>query len=157
MAGRGPAPGANPNRKNPWERRHRVQDAEFEDLPADGYAGDYPPLPRSYLDEGEARKYLKRTREWYETWARSPMAARFTQVDWMRLQDIAPLKDRYYRKQTASLAGELRLQESLFGATVMDRQRLHWRVAPATSDAGASRSEKVTRLRVVAPDAVAGA
>lgn len=84
------------------------------------------------------------------------MAARFTAVDWMRLQDIAPLKDRYYRKQTASLAGELRLQESLFGATVMDRQRLHWRVVPPTAEGPGRKSASVKRLRVVAQDAVAG-
>jgi hypothetical protein len=157
MAGRGPAPGANPNRKNPWERRHRVQDAEFEDLPSEGYQGAYPKLPASYLDVDESVRFLKRTREWYETWARSPMACRFTAVDWMRLQDIAPLKDRYYRKQTPSLAGELRLQESLFGATVLDRQRMHWRVLPQTSDEQDEPRAAVQRLRLVAPDAVAGA
>jgi hypothetical protein len=157
MAGRGPAPGANPNRKNPWERRHRVQDAEFEDLPADGYQGEFPPLPESYLVEDEPVDFLERTREWYATWARSPMAARFTRVDWMRLQDIAPLKDRYYRKPTSSMAGELRLQESLFGATVMDRQRLHWRVVPSVPADEGGEPAKIKRLRVVADDAVAGA
>jgi hypothetical protein len=85
------------------------------------------------------------------------MAARFTEVDWMRLQDIAPLKDRYYRKQTPALAGELRLQESLFGATVMDRQRLRWRVVPSVPADEGGAPAKVKRLRVVAPDAVAGA
>lgn len=137
MAGHGPAPGANPNRKPAGQRRHRGKVVEFDDLPAEGYQGEFPPLPAGYsvkvvTEDGhdfQEREFLPRTAEWYETWARSPMAVRFTSVDWMRLQDIAPLKDRYYRESSKDLAAELRLQESLFGATVLDRQRLNLKVA----------------------------
>lgn len=162
MAGRGPAPGANPNRKRADQRRHRGKTVDsFDDLPAEGYDGPFPPLPDAYSaeivdtdEEGKKvrdiveRDFLPRTKLWYETWARSPMAVRFTQVDWMRLQDIAPLKDRYYRESTEKLASELRLQESLFGATVLDRQRLGVKVAASPQEEN-TPVEDVPFLRVV--------
>jgi hypothetical protein len=57
------------------------------------------------------------------------MAARFTEVDWTRLRFvIAPLFDRFVRSSSKELAGELRSQESLLGATVMDRKRMRLRI-----------------------------
>jgi len=76
--------------------------------------------------------FLKETREWYARWARSPTASRFTEVDWDRLRYVvAPLFDRFLRSTSKELAGELRLQESLLGATLMDRQRMGLRVDDA--------------------------
>jgi hypothetical protein len=57
------------------------------------------------------------------------MATRFTEVDWDRLRYVvAPLFDRFLRSSSKQLAGELRLQESLLGATLMDRQRMRLRI-----------------------------
>lgn len=160
MAGRGPAPGANPNRKAAIHRRRRNIEPGFDDLPREGYQGEFPPLPSGYNAEvptpkgwkTRRRPYLARTREWYLTWARSPMAVRFTQVDWMRLQDLAPLKDRYYRLPSKELAGELRLQETLLGATVMDRQRMRLRISDAPEEEEKPLAQ-VRRLRAVDPSA----
>jgi hypothetical protein len=171
MAGRGPAPGANPNRKDPSQRRRRNVEPTFEDLPAEGYQGDFPPLPATWsntvlqpVETGDGEQemvpvtvkmtYLKLTREWYETWARSPMAVRFTQVDWMRLRQIAPLIDQYNRRPRKDLASELRLQESVLGATVMDRQRMRLRVGkteePGEQDEPQEgKGAQVRRLRAV--------
>jgi hypothetical protein len=162
MAGRGPAPGASPNRKDKSQRRRRNVEAEFDDLPAEGYQGEYPSLPATWsntvmqkVETGDGEQemvpvtvkmtYLKATREWYETWARSPMAVRFTQVDWMRLRQIAPLVDKYNRSPRKDLAAELRLQESLLGATVMDRQRMRLKVSE--SDAPQPEGGKVAEVR----------
>jgi hypothetical protein len=60
------------------------------------------------------------------------MASRFTEVDWDRLRYVvAPLFDRFLRSTSKELAGELRLQELLLGATLMDRQRMGLRVDDA--------------------------
>jgi hypothetical protein len=141
MAGKGPAP-------QPHRQRARDEKAggPWDLLPAEGYQGEYPKLPRFWQQEVTVwerdpdtrekhpvvkmvrRQYLARTRQWYETFARSPMATRFTATDWVRLADIAPLKDCFYRGNHA-LASEIRQQETKLGATVRDRQDMRMRVA----------------------------
>lgn len=151
MAGRGPAPGANPNRKNAAQRRRRNVDPSFDELPADGYSGPFPPLAASYSNRGRRVRFLKATREWYDTWARSPMATRFTGTDWQRLRMLAPLVDEANREPSTRLMAEIRLQESGLGATILDRQRLRMRVGSAEPPAE-SESEpepaNVRRLRI---------
>jgi hypothetical protein len=169
VAGRGPAPGANPNRKDASQRRRRNKEPGFEELPVEGYQGEFPPLPTSWsntvtqkVETGDGNQemvpvtvkmtYLKLTRDWYETWAHSPMAVRFTSVDWMRLKQLAPLVDQYNRRPRKDLASELRLQESLLGATVMDRQRMRWHVGEVEEEQPEPEKQKgakVRRLRAV--------
>lgn len=168
MAGRGPAPGANPNRKDPSQRRRRNAEPGFEELPAEGYTGEYPPLPATWstmvtekvkngdgdeelLTKTEKLTYLKQTRTWYETWARSPMATKFASTDWQRLLEIAPLKDQYFRRPDKGLAAELRLQEERLGATVMDRQRLRWRVADRDEQKEPASVTKLSDVRRLKP------
>lgn len=165
MAGKGPPPAETKRRRN--------KPPEFAELPAEGYQGDFPPLPASYGvdieviekdEEGEKRvvvkrkqvRYLHDTREWYETWAHSPMATKFTGVDWNRLQRVAILADAYYRRPSQPLAGELRLQEALFGGTPVDRLRAQMRIAaPAEAAVGATPAtskqarDRRSRLTVV--------
>lgn len=168
MAGRGPAPAE--------EKRRRNAAPAFDELPAEGYQGDFPPLPASYgievqekvkdVDEtGEEYtktvtrrrqlKYVHDTRDWYETWARSPMAARFTMVDWNRLQRMARLVDSYYRRPTKDIAAEIRLQEASLGASPLDRLRAQMRIAPPAAAEPAQRktsrssSSRRSRLSVV--------
>jgi hypothetical protein len=162
MAGQGPAP------KDQEKRRRRNKSADVETLPAEGYQGEYPALAQGYTlvidsEEGPTElwvEYLPATHEWYEEWARSPMAVRFTAVDWGRLRRIvAPLADKYHRRPTTSIATELRLQESLLGATVMDRQRMRLRVE---SSEGGKTAETVSQgrfghLSVVLDDAAESA
>lgn len=140
MAGRGPAP------KDPEQRRRRNKQPEFEELPAEGYKGKVPPLPDEYqLDTGEldddyepvfiAVAFRAETKEWYATWSTSPMATKFTAVDWNRLRYvIAPLFDGFIRRPSSKLAAEIRLQEEKLGGTVMDRQRLRVRIADKDED-----------------------
>ncbi len=169
MAGRGPAPGANPNRKDALQRRRRNAETPLDELPREGYQGAFPALPASWRteklvtvtdEEGNAYqvvkpvtvKYLKATRDWYETWAHSPMAVKFTPTDWTRLRQLAPLVDQYERKPAKDLAGELRLQESLLGATVADRARMRVRVSDEDAAAVTDKpqpSAEVRQLRAV--------
>lgn len=142
MAGTGPAPKPAPERR----RRNKTNE---QTLPAEGYQGDYPKLPRSWRlerltmveDKKSGEKvpkiqavnvqFLKGTREWYDTWARSPMAVEFTGVDWQRLQRVARLVDQYERNPTKELLAELRLQEAGFGGTPLDRRRLGRTIEPS--------------------------
>jgi hypothetical protein len=123
MAGHGPAP-------KPAEQRRRQNRLPVEaELPAEGYSGPFPALPASYTD-GERVKFSARTRSWYSTWAHSPMAAVFTDVEWSRLQRLAALVDIYGRRPlTKGLAGEIRLQEASLGGSPLDRRRMGLKIA----------------------------
>lgn len=143
MAGKGPAP------KRPEERRRRNKDS-FDELPAEGYTGDYPDLPASYsvrVWDGEQHKtskvkFLASTRAWYTQWATSPMAVEFTLVHWLRLQSIAKLQDRFDRGDM-SIAGELRQALAGFGGSPMDVRRLGRTIAsPAAAPAKPGRATK---------------
>lgn len=169
MAGNGPAPAE--------QKRRRNKAPTFDELPAEGYQGEFPPLPASYgievtekvietdpetgekverwITRRRQLRYLHDTRDWYETWARSPMATRFTHVDWNRLQRIARLADAYYRRPSKDLAAELRLQEAAFGGSPLDRLRAQMKIAkpaddePAKRAAPKSSSKRRARLSVV--------
>lgn len=160
MAGQGPPP------KDPGERRRRNKDEPLEPLPAEGYTGDYPALPATYgftvmkkvktgdgdeelVSETKKVTFLKGTREWYDTWARSPMATEFTNVDWNRLQRLAKLVDQFERKPTKDMMAEIRLQEAAFGGTPMDRRRLGKKIGGEGSKARRRRpsSEKEAQER----------
>lgn len=155
MAGQGPAP------KDPEKRRRRNKEGAFEWLPADGYQGEFPGLAQGYTlvidsEDGPTElwvEFLPATREWYDEWAHSPMAVKFTAVDWGRLRRVvAPLADKFFRRPAASIATELRLQESLLGATVMDRQRMRLRVESneAPEPSAERPASRFAHLRVVA-------
>lgn len=110
MGGMGPPPAER--------KRHRNKDTFAEGVvtvPADVEA-DAPELPgwESYSTE---------TLRWYNTWAASPQAALFTPTDWQRLHMLAPLVQEYFAKPSTKLMAEIRLNESLLGATHLDRLR----------------------------------
>lgn len=67
-------------------------------------------------------------KNWYETWCSSPQAQTFTVTDWQRLHMLAPLVDRYFKMPDKALMAEIRLNESLLGATHADRLRARIKV-----------------------------
>ena len=117
MAGRGPAP------KDPDARRRRNQTEALTVIEADG-ATHGPDLPDG-LDWPDA------TRDWWETWRRSPQAAMFTDTDWSFLLDTAVLHMEFWDGDR-SVAAELRLRAAKFGATPEDRARLKLSVGEPT-------------------------
>lgn len=137
MGGRGPAPKAGEDLR----RRNREQ--AFETLPSAGNTKAYPPLPKTYRtgtvvtkDKAERQRtrvlrntFLPETKAWYETWATSPQATKFTAVTWQRLRMLATVVDLYEREPSTKLLGEIRLQEASFGGTPLDLMRLRWSVA----------------------------
>jgi hypothetical protein len=177
MAGVGPPPVE--------QKRRRNKPPEFDELPAEGYRGDYPALAATYgvdvtviesftvvevdpetgeqvpvvrerpVTRRKQVRFLHDTREWYETWATSPMATKFTAVDWNRLKRLAVLVDRLHRNWSQALFGELRLQEALFGGTPVDRLRARMRIAPpAEEPVAVARSAAAAgrRSRLSGPD-----
>lgn len=110
MGGMGPPPAER--------KRHRNKDTFAEGVvtvPADAEA-DAPELPGR-------ESYSTETLRWYNTWCRSPQAALFTPTDWQRLHMLAPLVQEYFAKPSTKLMAEIRLSESLLGATHLDRLR----------------------------------
>ena len=145
MAGRGPAP-------KPAAQRRRRNKTDEAALPAGGYAGSFPPLPDGYRyfdhDVFKRIRFLAATRRWYETWCRSPMATEFTDVHFMRLQEIAVLRDRFERSGDLEYMKELRLQLAGFGGTPLDLRRLGRRIEHA-EPAPEKPAAKVRRLHAV--------
>lgn len=110
MGGRGPAP------KDPSVRVRRNKEVRHQ---LETTAVEAPALPG-------ASKFPAVVRAWYKTWCECPQAQRFTQTDWQRLHMLAPLVAAYYEEPKATILSEIRINESLLGATEADRQRLRW-------------------------------
>ena len=149
MAGRGPAP------KDPSERIRRNADpSPSMFVEADGKIHG-PDLP--YTDDG----WPAPTRDWWETWRRSPQASAFTDTDWSFLLDTALLHAAFWRG-ASGLAPELRLRVAKFGATVEDRARLRIGIgqppaaanaAPAKAPDAASKAPRRDRILSLVDDA----
>lgn len=115
MAGNGPPPSENKRRRNKDEFAEHAVTVES----GDEVHG--PELPH-------ADRYGESTLDWYETWRRAPQAAAFTVTDWQRLHMLAPIVDSYWEMPTTKLLSEIRLNESLLGATHVDRMRARIKV-----------------------------
>lgn len=115
MAGFGPPPADT--------KRHRIPDpfGESKVTVAADEVPDAAGLP-------DADSYSELTQHWYATWCQAPQAAVFTVTDWQRLHMLAPLVDAYFEKPSTKLLAEIRINESLLGATHVDRMRARIKV-----------------------------
>jgi hypothetical protein len=68
--------------------------------------------------------YSAYTQEWWDIWVDSTQSESFFPTDWMVLQRLAMLVEAFVRRPGHNAAAEIRQQESLLGATVLDRMRL---------------------------------
>lgn len=113
MAGNGPAPNENRRRRN-----------------ADTYAD----VKATVVDDGQPvgpaleGAWSPETRSWWEIWRCSPQAKTFLTTDWVRLRDIARLREVFAAKPSALLFAEIRQNESLLGATHTDRLKSRMKV-----------------------------
>ncbi len=113
MAGNGPAPSPNRRRRN-----------------ADTYAN----VQAQVVEDGKVRgpelvgRFRHETREWHNTWRRSAQAATFLPTDWTRLAMLAHLVDDYFDNPHHLKLAEIRQNESLLGATHVDRLKARIRV-----------------------------
>lgn len=135
-------PGRTP--KHPSERHGHRGKAEQKMTVVSGAPASPPPVPE-FL-----RYACDETVEWYRTWQASPQAQQFVGTDWQRLAMLAPLVDRYFLDPTTSLLAEIRLSESLLGATVADRLRLRTEVKPPAAESKLD-AIKARRIQVTDP------
>lgn len=124
MAGYGPAP------KEGAKLGRYTSELEQPTTALAGAAVQPPRLPKP-------RSLCVETRHWWERWTRSPMAETFCETDWSRLLMLMPLVEAYNRMTdvdniggddwspsgAAKLLAEIRMSESLLGATHLDRLR----------------------------------
>ncbi len=81
------------------------------------------------LQNPDKRKFHKLTKEWWKRVWESPMAGEYLPTDIDGLARIAILVDEYYKNPKKDILAEIRLQESRFGLSPIDRSRLQWEVA----------------------------
>jgi hypothetical protein len=111
-------------------------------LPAEGYSGPYPALPKGHSAE---------THAWYTVWATSPQAAVFMDTDWQRLRLLAFLVDELYHPTftdrgnptcpKTTLMAEIRQNEARLGATIADRTSMYMKVAAPTQTEAATQGD----------------
>jgi hypothetical protein len=146
VAGFGPPPKEN--------RRRRNADSFGADVsapPPDTAAA--PPLP-------SPARWLKPTRTWWATWADSGQAAHFTATDWQRLLALLPLVDAYHRltapehaedtrkvRAALEILKEIRQNESLLGATHLDRLRGRMTSTAQTGDGPRRRGDGLSAYK----------
>lgn len=83
------------------------------------------------LPNPDKRKWHKLTKGWWKrVWA-SAMASQYLPTDVDGLARLALLVDAYYQKPGTTLLAEIRLQESRFGLSPLDRSRLQWEIRRA--------------------------
>lgn len=66
--------------------------------------------------------------QWWDTWRSAPMAEAFLATDWERLRMLAPLVASYFARPHYTKLAEIRQNESLLGATHVDRLRARIKV-----------------------------
>lgn len=102
------------------------------------------------------------TLTWWENWRRSPLAENFGTTDWDFLLETAFLHTEFWNG-THSLAAELRLRVSKFGATPLDRLTLRLEITNPENDSmdkpktkssnkkPAMSSDRKSKLSIVPP------
>lgn len=125
MAGVGPAP------KDPARRVRRAKGPDIRVV-------EYTPSSQPELPSGHY--WPDETRAWWRMWAESPLAAEFSESDWLFLMDTAILHARLWGEGQVSVMPELRLRVAKFGATPEDRARL--RIQFATADESEDRRDR---------------
>lgn len=138
MAGNGPPPKPDSQR-----RRRNASTFEWVTLPAEGRAGDAPPLP-------SWRRWKAATKTWWSNLWSKPQATQW-EPDGSTLWTLAVLYDDMIRGERPSntLAAEMRQHEDRHGLSPKAMLGLRWRFAGA--------DEELTDLEVEGADQVEGA
>lgn len=122
MAGNGPAPAENRRRQN----RDTYADVRTRLVVDEELRG-----PELRGGPDARSKWRPKTRDWWESWRRSPQACAFLESDWERLYMLAHLVDQYFARPHHLIMAEIRLNESLLGGTHVDRLKARMKVESA--------------------------
>ena len=118
-------------------RQNRTKKAGATELHHPGKEQEKKPKPPT-LQNPDKRKFHRLTRAWWKRVWESPMASEYLPTDVDGLNRLAILVDNYNNNPDAKTLAEIRLQESRFGLSPLDRSRLQWEV---------SRGEEAERKR----------
>jgi len=141
---RGPEP-KDPDLRR--RRNHASTAATLEHPPADVKV---PVLPKRIFSGGAIHR---NTREWWKVIWQSPMASRWLESDIEGLYLVAILRNEFFQRPSATLAAEIRQQETRFGLSPIDRRRLDWRVArPVQHDVPREQPDEERPLNVTTFD-----
>lgn len=132
MAGRGPAPKPAHLR----QRTNKKAGTATLEAPIDA---EVPVIPNP---DGRIWHPLTEV-AWTHAWE-SAMSTQWLETDVDALGRLALLWDEFYKKPAGALMAEIRLQESRFGLSPLDRSRLQWEI---------KRGEDAERQRTPAPSA----
>lgn len=122
-------------------RDQRRRDAKVVELVPDTEVRG-PELPATY-------EWPVETLAWWQHWRESPMAQKFTDVDWDYLIDTAYLHANFWLGDL-KLENAIRLRLSKFGATPVDRLRLHLTIGEPAGVAPKIRTATRSRRRLLA-------
>ena len=132
MAGRGPAPKANAQRRNPSDRRTR---GDWQATPGVGWQHGAIPTPPAGL--------MPASRTAWETWMQSWVAAHWTALDLPGLRQLIRLYDQVERGEFQR-ATELRLGMDTYGITPKGQQDRRWQVPEEPEQRPAASSTPAT-------------
>jgi hypothetical protein len=115
-------PGPAPKPAHLRQRTNKKAGAASLEAPANAKAPQLPQL-------GEAHAWHPLTSGWWQrVWA-SPMAGEYLPSDIDGLVRLAMLVNEFYLEPKPTLLAEIRLQESRFGLSPLDRSRLQWEIS----------------------------
>lgn len=116
--------------KDPAIRARQNKPSTHAKLSAEsGNSRRVPPLPKV-----DGVEWNKLTRQWWRDVWRSPMATQFLESDGQAVLRLARLVNDFWQKPNPKLAGEIRLEQAMFGLTPLDRRRLDWRIEPGEAE-----------------------
>lgn len=137
-------PGPVPKPPALRQRRNRVATAAT--LAAEPRRKRAPSLPRVRDADGRERVWHPLTRVWWRAVWRSPMAAEYLEADIQALLRLAVLVDMFWCQPSRELAAEIRLEQTCFGLTPIDRRRLQWEIDRGEQAATRTQQRQVRRV-----------
>lgn len=138
--------GPIPKRPDMRQRRNRTTTAATL-VDTSPLTDGIPELPKRRDEKGRFKGWRSEVVEWWNDVWTSPMAGEYVKADVHGLLMLADLMDQYWRKPTAALAQEIRLQRQSFGLSPIDRRRLQWEVKRVEEEsAGRRRKEQPQQL-----------
>ena len=126
----GPPPKPNAVRRNKPQTGHLVPVGE---------------VPEKLTKLHKRSSYSAFTQLWWDTWVNSEQSRYFEPTDWLRLQMLAKLVEKFATESRSAhlVLAEIRQNESLLGATIMDRMRLRMRALDGEEKPETIRAEVI--------------
>lgn len=134
MAGRGPAPKAN------RQRRGEPLRGEWVDL---------PPLERTVLPALPAGDWSQRTRDAWAAWSKDPVTAQYSDADIQASIDLAYVYEQWVKEPTIAIAAEIRQRQDRLGLNPKGKRDLRWRVKEPAEVVEMPAPKQQRRLRAV--------